>query len=402
MATLPDTAPAATRAAAPQDQQPAPPSTDAHDAAATPPGAPATDRNGNPAFEVHLENFSGPFDLLLSLIAKHKLDITEIALAQVTDEFIAYIRTAERLAREAEEAARAEADQVPPGGTAPDGGTPVARSRRPRPGRGGHPGWDLGTASEFLLVAATLLDLKAARLLPTGDVESAEDLELLEARDLLFARLLQYRAYKQVSAVIADRLATEGRRFPRIVQLEPHLAALLPELVWKLGPDQLAALAAKAMEPKAPPPGVSLTHLHAPAVSVREQAGIVVGLLRREGAASFRVLVADAGETLVVVARFLALLELFREGLVAFEQVEALGELTVRWTGSDGADDEDGGALAAVGGEFDVEDGADDGADSDDPGAAPDTVMGVETDGTGTTGTVARATDARPTTRTDP
>lgn len=392
MATLPDTATVATRAAAPHDQQPAPPSTDTQDATATPPAAPATDRNGNPAFEVHLENFSGPFDLLLSLIAKHKLDITEIALAQVTDEFIAYIRTAERLAREAEEAARAEAGPVPPGDPAPDGGAPVARSRRPRPGRGGHPGWDLGTASEFLLVAATLLDLKAARLLPTGDVESAEDLELLEARDLLFARLLQYRAYKQVSAVIADRLATEGRRFPRIVQLEPHLAALLPELVWKLGPDQLAALAAKAMEPKAPPPGVSLTHLHAPAVSVREQAGIVVGLLRREGAASFRVLVADAGETLVVVARFLALLELFREGLVAFEQVEALGELTVRWTGGDGAEGEDGGALDAVGGEFDAEDAADDGDDADDPGAAPDAVVG----------TVAPATDVHPTTRTDP
>ncbi|MBD7951582.1 segregation and condensation protein A [Oerskovia rustica] len=399
MATLPDTAPVATRAADPQDLQPAPPSTDAQDATATPPAAPATDRNGNPAFEVHLENFSGPFDLLLSLIAKHKLDITEIALAQVTDEFIAYIRTAERLAREAEEAARAEAGPVPPGDPAPDGGAPVARSRRPRPGRGGHPGWDLGTASEFLLVAATLLDLKAARLLPTGDVESAEDLELLEARDLLFARLLQYRAYKQVSAVIADRLATEGRRFPRIVQLEPHLAALLPELVWKLGPDQLAALAAKAMEPKAPPPGVSLTHLHAPAVSVREQAGIVVGLLRREGAASFRVLVADAGETLVVVARFLALLELFREGLVAFEQVEALGELTVRWTGSDGAEGEDGGALAAVGGEFDAEDAAD---DAEDPGAAPDAVVGDEADSTGVTGTVAPAADAHPTTRTDP
>nr|WP_225220687.1 segregation/condensation protein A [Oerskovia merdavium] len=297
--------------------------------------------------------------MLLSLIAKHKLDITEIALAQVTDDFIAYIRTAERLAREAEAAARAERSEE----HGPDGGSPAGASSRRGRGRGAHPGWDLGTASEFLLVAATLLDLKAARLLPTGDVESAEDLELLEARDLLFARLLQYRAYKQVSAVIAERLATEGRRFPRVVQLEPHLAALLPELVWKLGPDQLAALAAKALEPKAPPPGVSLTHLHAPAVSVREQAGIVVGHLRREGAASFRTLVADAGETIVVVARFLALLELFREGLVAFEQVEALGELTVRWTGAtgDGATGDDGGAsdamlgavLDEVGGEFD-------------------------------------------------
>jgi len=344
VATLPDTAPAALAVVAPQDRQ-----TSAPDHLAVPGSDRRTDRNGNPAFEVHLENFSGPFDLLLSLIAKHKLDITEIALSQVTDEFIAYIRAAERLAREAEEAARAQSLDGRPPGPRPDGAARPGRARRPGPGQGGQPGWDLGTASEFLLVAATLLDLKAARLLPTGDVESAEDLELLEARDLLFARLLQYRAYKQVSAVIADRLATEGRRFPRIVQLEPHLAAMLPELVWKLGPDQLAALAARAMEPKPPPPGVSLTHLHAPAVSVREQAGIVVGLLRRQGAASFRALVADAGETIVVVARFLALLELFREGLVAFEQVEALGELTVRWTGTD----RQAGALDGVGGEFD-------------------------------------------------
>ncbi|MHA7132914.1 segregation and condensation protein A [Oerskovia turbata] len=357
MATLPETVPAA-GAAVVQDQ-PSTPAGPAPDLADGPTDR-STDRHGNPAFEVHLENFSGPFDLLLSLIAKHKLDITEIALAQVTDEFIAYIRAAEALAREAEEAARAQADASPP--TEPDDGPGPRAARRPRPGRGGHPGWDLGTASEFLLVAATLLDLKAARLLPTGDVESAEDLELLEARDLLFARLLQYRAYKQVSAVIADRLATEGRRFPRIVQLEPHLAALLPELVWKLGPDQLAALAVKAMEPKPPPPGVSLTHLHAPAVSVREQASLVVGLLRREGAASFRALVADAGETLVVVARFLALLELFREGLVAFEQVEALGELTVRWTGSDDAALD---GLDAVGGEFDEGDDRDSGGDVD-------------------------------------
>ena len=265
--------------------------------------------NPDPAdtgFRVRLRNFEGPFDLLLSLISQRRLDVTEVALHEVTDEFIAYTR---RLG----------------------------------------PELGLDRTTEFLVVAATLLDLKAARLLPSGDVDDPEDLALLEARDLLFARLLQYRAYKQVSAVIADRLATEGRRFPRIVQLEPHLAAMLPELVWKLGPDQLAALAARAMEPKPPPPGVSLTHLHAPAVSVREQAGIVVGLLRRQGAASFRALVADAGETIVVVARFLALLELFREGLVAFEQVEALGELTVRWTGTD----RQAGALDGVGGEFD-------------------------------------------------
>ena len=257
------------------------------------PGAPAP--TGTAGFEVHLDNFSGPFDLLLGLIAKHKLDITEVALARVTDEFIAYIRTSGK-------------------------------------------DWDLSRASEFLVVAATLLDLKAARLLPSADVEDAEDLELLEARDLLFARLLQYRAYKEVARDLADRFATEGRRFPRIVQLEPHLAALLPELVWQIGPDQLAALAAKAIAPKAAPAGVDISHLHAPPVSVREQAAVLVDRLRHHGATSFRSLVADADSTIVVVARFLALLELFREGAVAFDQVTPLGELNVRWTGSEDGD----------------------------------------------------------------
>lgn len=247
---------------------------------------------GTQAFEVHLTNFSGPFDLLLGLIAKHKLDITEVALAQVTDEFIAHLRGAEKE-------------------------------------------WDLGQASEFLVIAATLLDLKAARLLPSADVEDAEDLELLEARDLLFARLLQYRAYKLVAADLAERFATEGRRFPRLVTLEPHLAALLPELVWQIGPEQLAALAAKAEQPKAAPPGVDISHLHAPAVSVREQAAVLVDRLRHGGSMSFRALTADAGATVVIVARFLALLELFREGAVAFDQVTPLGELNVRWTGSE-------------------------------------------------------------------
>ncbi|GEL93592.1 segregation and condensation protein A [Cellulomonas composti] len=246
---------------------------------------------GTAGFEVHLDNFSGPFDLLLGLIAKHKLDITEVALARVTDEFIGYIRAA-------------EAD------------------------------WDLNRASEFLVVAATLLDLKAARLLPSADVEDAEDLELLEARDLLFARLLQYRAYKQVAAHLAQRFATEGRRFPRQVALEPHLAALLPELVWQIGPAELAVLAARATAPKPPPPGVDISHLHAPRVSVREQAAVLVDRLRHHGTTTFRALVADADGTVVVVARFLALLELFREGAVGFEQVTPLGELSVRWTGT--------------------------------------------------------------------
>lgn len=258
------------------------------------------------AFHVRLDNFEGPFDLLLSLISKHRLDITEIALARVTDEFIAYIRAQDVAAREAEDA---------------------GRTLR---------GWDLSTASEFLVVAATLLDLKAARLLPSGEVEDAEDLELLEARDLLFARLLQYRAYKDVSRAFAERFAREGRSVPRSVGLEPEHAALLPELVWTLGPEGLALLAARALAPKAPPPGVDVSHLHGSVVTVREQAAILVERLRRTGTLSFRTLTQDADGTLVVVVRFLALLELFRDGAVALDQAGALGELTVRWLG--GAD----------------------------------------------------------------
>lgn len=252
-------------------------------------------QDGTGAFEVHLENFTGPFDLLLGLIAKHKLDITEVALAQVTDEFIAAVRAAER-------------------------------SDAP---------WELGRISEFLVVAATLLDLKAARLLPAGDVEDAEDLEMLEARDLLFARLLQYRAYKEVAAELGERLATQARSRPRAVAMEPGLAALLPELVLEIGPSELAILAAHALRPRQAPAGVDLSHLHAPAVSVREQAAVLVDRLRRTGSGSFRALVQDADSTLVVVVRFLALLELFREGVVAFDQIDPLGELTVRWTGSE-------------------------------------------------------------------
>ncbi|WP_062377714.1 segregation and condensation protein A [Demequina pelophila] len=241
-------------------------------------------------FEVHLENFEGPFDLLLSLISKHQLEITEVALAQVTDEFLATIASHEDA-------------------------------------------WDLSQASEFLVVAATLLDLKAARLLPQGEVDDVEDLELLEARDLLFAKLLQYRAFKQAAVHLETEL-TAPPRLPRDVPLEPQFAMLLPELIWTATPELLARLAAHALQPRSAPQ-VSIAHLHNPAVSVREQAALVTHRLQREGTLTFRSLVADAGQTAVVVARFLALLELFREAVVAFDQVRSLGELTVRWTGGD-------------------------------------------------------------------
>ncbi|MGD9958688.1 segregation and condensation protein A [Nocardioides sp.] len=247
-----------------------------------------------PGFEVRLDNFEGPFDLLLSLIAKHKLDITEVSLSKVTDEFIVHVKALGAV-------------------------------------------WDLEQTTSFLLVASTLLDLKAARLLPQGDVEDEEDLALLEARDLLFARLLQYRAFKLVAGVLSERLTGEARRHPRAVGLEERFASLLPEVLIGIGLEQFAALAARAMEPK-PVLEVSLQHIHAAKVSVREQAAIVVDRLRRSGTMTFRALCGDSPDTLTTVARFLSLLELFREGVVSFDQVTPLGELTVRWTGEDDAE----------------------------------------------------------------
>ena len=258
-------------------------------------------------FAVRLDNFEGPFDLLLQLISKHKLDITEVSLSKVTDEFIAHVKAISRA--EGEQAARGGVD-------------------------------DLEETTSFLLVAATLLDLKAARLLPQGDVEDEEDLALLEARDLLFARLLQYKAFKQVAGVLEQRLAGEARRHPRAVGMEERFASLLPEVLIGIGLQQFAQLAAKALAPK-PVLELPTHHIHAPAVSVREQAAIVVDRLRRSGTLTFRSLVRDSPDTLTTVARFLSLLELFREGAVAFDQMTPLGELTVRWTRDDDTEADD-------------------------------------------------------------
>jgi segregation and condensation protein A len=244
---------------------------------------------GRGGFEVHLDVYEGPFDLLLSLIAKRRLDVTLVALAKVTDEFVSYIRE-----------------------------------------RGD---WDLDTASEFLVVAATLLDLKVARLLPSTEADE-EDLALLEARDLLFARLLQYRAYKDVVDVIRVLMDTAAHRYPRLVPMEPAFVGLVPEVQLGVGPQEFAEIAARAMTPK-PVPIIDIGHLHAPLVSVREQAAILAERLRSSGTATFRSLVSDCTDTMTVVGRFLALLELYREGVVAFEQITPLGELHVRWTGGD-------------------------------------------------------------------
>jgi len=257
-------------------------------------------------FSVSLNNFSGPFDLLLSLIAKHELDITDIALSVVTGEFIAYLK---------------QLDTVE----------------------------ELDKASEFLVVAATLLDLKVAGLLPQGELVDAEDVALLEARDLLFARLLQYRAFKEAAQWFATGLDAEATRHFRSVRLEEKYRQQTPELVWNLTADDFAALAALAMAPREIPV-VGLDHLHAPLVSIREQAAHVVALLRRGETMTFRQLIAGADLKGVVIARFLAVLELYRHAAISFEQLEPLGELSLRWTAEQWSDD----SLANLGADYDA------------------------------------------------
>ncbi len=256
-------------------------------------------------FRVSLGVFDGPFDLLLILLSKHQLDITEVSLSTVTHEFIAYLH-------------ELDGDE------------------------------ELEQASEFLVVAATLLDMKVAGLLPQGELVDAESVALLEARDLLFARLLQYRAFKEVSGWFAQRLRAEDSRHARAVRLEEKYRQAVPELVWTLSLEDFGALAILAMTPKEIP-HVGLDHLHAPLISIREQAAIVVTLLRDAGTLSFRELVAGATQPGVVVARFLSVLELYRHAALSFEQLEPLGELTLRWTAERWSDEN----LASLGADYD-------------------------------------------------
>ncbi|MCS3444608.1 segregation and condensation protein A [Microbacterium phyllosphaerae] len=259
----------------------------------------------DPGFRVSLSNFDGPFDLLLNLISKHEMDITEVSLSAVTNEFFAYLK---------------ELDDDK----------------------------ELDQASEFLVVAATLLDMKVAGLLPQGELVDAEAVALLEARDLLFARLLQYRAFKEVSAWFARCLQREDRRHVRAVRLDEKHRKKTPELVWSLSADDFAALALLAFAPKEIP-HVGLDHLHAPLVSIREQAAIVVTLLRAAESVSFRELVAGVTEPGIVVARFISVLELYRHAALSFEQLEPLGELTLRWAADHWSDE----TLASLGADYD-------------------------------------------------
>jgi segregation and condensation protein A len=256
-------------------------------------------------FHLRLSNFQGPFDLLLTLISSRKLDVTEVALHKVTDEFIAYTKALTAALSGSDAGVALRADKI------------------------------LDQTTEFLVVAATLLDLKAARLLPSGEMTDAEDLELLEARDLLFARLLQYRAFKQVAELLGELEAVALRRYPRAVGLEDRFADLLPEVTLGVDAHEFAAIAASAFRPR-PIPKVGLDHLHSHAISVAEQAAIVLEQLKLRGPGgwtTFGELVADCDVPIQIVARFLALLELYRGKTIEFDQPDPLGPLSVSWTG---------------------------------------------------------------------
>ena len=257
------------------------------------------------AFAVSLSNFEGPFDLLLSLISKHQVDITEVSLSKVTDEFISYLKQLD----DAEE---------------------------------------MDQASEFLVIAATLLDLKIAGLLPKGEVVDAEDVALLEARDLLFARLLQYRAFKEIATWFNTAINIEGDRIARDVRIEDRFKNQQPELVWTITKEDLAHLAEETMRPREIPM-VGLTHLHASRVSIREQARIVVDLLRANRKVTFFEIIREVTERAVVVARFLSILELYRLDALGFTQDNPLGELTLIWRDADFDDDR----LATLGADYD-------------------------------------------------
>ena len=253
------------------------------------PGEPSADAAGEGPreFTVTLTNFTGPFDLLLKLIDSRRLDVTEVAIHSVTDDFIAYTR---ELGEEA----------------------------------------GLEEVTEFLVVAATLLDLKTARLVPSGEVQDLEDLALLQARDMLFARLLQFRAFRRVAELFAELDRTARRSYPRTAGPDEEFLGILPEVELGVDAEQLANIAAVAFRPR-PVDEVGVAHVHTPVVSVLRLRG-------RGEWVDFRELVAGCEESLVVVARFLALLELYRARAVALAQDEALGDLLVSWTGVEAHD----------------------------------------------------------------
>jgi segregation and condensation protein A len=241
-------------------------------------------------YVVRTEVFEGPFDLLLHLIARQRVDIWQVSLSRITEDYLAEMRRMRRL--------------------------------------------NLEVATEFLVVAATLLELKAARLLPAPDADPDEAETAPEERDLLFARLLQYRAYKQAAELFGERMAGQAGYVPRRVGAEDVLKGIAPDLLIGVEPAALARLAAAALTP-APQPEVRTSHIAPPKLSVAEAVADLAVRLRDRGSSSFEELVGSKALPIEVVVGLLALLELYKRSLVEIEQTATFGAIAVRWTGGD-------------------------------------------------------------------
>lgn len=258
----------------------------------------STEESATSGFQVNLEVYSGPFDALLGMIANNKLELTEVSLSSITEEFLTYVR-----------------------------GLDFTKN--------------MDEASAFLDIASILVEAKSVAILPGGEDSQHDEqsLEALRERDLLFARLLQYRAYKQAAGDFRARIAANSGRFPHPAAMDEGIAAMLPELVWTLTPLELAQLAAQVIA-NAPASEVSIHQLHVPLVDLRAQSMVVrdrlIAALESKGdqSMSFSELTRDCTSRIEVVARFMAVLVFFKQGVLQYQQDGPFAELHLRWVPS--------------------------------------------------------------------
>lgn len=255
----------------------------------------STEESATSGFRVNLEVYSGPFDALLGMIANNRLELTEVSLSSITEEFLTYVR-----------------------------GLDFTKN--------------MDEASAFLDIASILVEAKSVAILPGGEDSQHDEqsLEVLRERDLLFARLLQYRAYKQAAGDFRARIAANSGRFPHPAAMDEGVAAMLPELVWTLTPLELARLTAQVIA-NAPAPEVSIHQLHVPLVDLRAQSLVVrdrlIAALESKGdqSISFSELTRDCTSRIEVVARFMAVLVFFKQGVLQYQQDGPFAELHLRW-----------------------------------------------------------------------
>lgn len=241
--------------------------------------------------------FQGPFDLLLHLILQDQVDLYEVRVCDIVD---AYLGELERM------------DSM-----------------------------DLEVATEFVLIAATLIELKSRRLLPDdGDIDLDEELALWEERDLLLSRLVECKTFKDAAVAMAGIANEAGRSYPRRAGVDDRFVGLLPDLLARTTPDDLRSAFIRAVAPK-PVPHVDTGHIHQIRVTVTDAVAELLDELPRLGRATFAELTADLVERIEVIVRFLAVLELFKQGWIDLEQPQTLGMLSVVWKGADDVDAED-------------------------------------------------------------